>query len=119
MEFRLTGWPIFSKLLLSHIALNSHGGVQVDWRAAAKRGEKSIDFCTSKTWLIEHMPPFGTSYHNVAMRNFVGHLSRLFLDLNFLPPSVSVNVTSMLDDVAAFAVMSDTLQVIFSSLSLV
>jgi hypothetical protein len=31
-------------------------------------------------------------------------------DLNYLPPSISVNVTSMLDDVAAFAVMADTVQ---------
>ena len=30
-------------------------------------------------------------------------------DLNYLPPSVSINVTSMLDDVAAFAVMADGL----------
>ena len=65
----------------------------VDWRdaVAASREESGSDdltFCVSKAWLLEHMPAF---------------------DLQYLPPSVSVNVTSMLDDVAAFAVLADRL----------
>lgn len=65
--------------------------VVVSWRAAvasarAHDGSDDLDFCTAKAWLLEHMPSF---------------------DLDYLPPSISVNVTSMLDDVAAFAVMAD------------
>ena len=54
---------------------------RVDWRKADK-----LSFCTSKAWLLDHMPAF---------------------DLHFLPGSVSVNGTSMLDDTIAFALMAD------------
>jgi len=45
-----------------------------------------MSFCTARAWLLEHMPQF---------------------DLHFLPGSVTVNGTSMLDDVIAFALMAD------------
>ena len=53
----------------------------VDWRNSVVRAQ-SLDWCTAKTWLLEHMPEF---------------------DLHFLPNSVTVNATSMLDDVIAFS----------------
>ena len=64
--------------------------VVVDWRAAVRAADagSALDFCTAKAWLVDHMPAF---------------------DLHYLPPSVSINVTSMLDDVAAFAVMADSI----------
>ena len=57
------------------------GRTRVDWRS-----EVNMSFCGSKLWLLEHMPSF---------------------DLHFLPGSVTVNSTSMLDDVVAFALMAD------------
>ncbi len=59
---------------------------RVDWRADVARGVSALSFCTSKLWLLEHMPEF---------------------DLSFLPGSVSVNGTSMLEDHIAFALMAD------------
>ena len=62
-------------------------GKQVDWRAAARSSPAAaLTYCVSKAWLLEHMPTF---------------------DLHFLPGSVAVNSTSMLDDVIAFALMAD------------
>ena len=57
----------------------------VDWRKSVSRAQ-SLDWCTAKAWLLEHMPEF---------------------DLHFLPNSVTVNATSMLDDVIAFSLMAD------------
>ena len=56
-------------------------GSAVDWRGATE-----LTFCTCKSWLLSHMPEF---------------------DLHYLPGSVSVNGTSMLDDTIAFALMAD------------
>ena len=56
-------------------------GSAVDWRGATE-----LTFCTCKSWLLNHMPEF---------------------DLHYLPGSVSVNGTSMLDDTIAFALMAD------------
>ena len=61
-------------------------GKAVDWRATVRSGERSLTYCVSKAWLLEHMPEF---------------------DLNFLPGAVAVNATSMLEDVIAFALMAD------------
>jgi hypothetical protein len=56
-------------------------GAAVQWRSAA-----NLTFCTAKAWMLEHMPEF---------------------DKHYLPPSVTVNGTSMLDDHIAFALMAD------------
>ena len=56
-------------------------GAPVQWRQAS-----ALSFCTAKSWLLEHMPEF---------------------DKHFLPPSIAVNGTSMLDDHIAFALMAD------------
>lgn len=56
---------------------------------AAAQAANALEYCVAKAWLLEHMPAF---------------------DLTYLPPAVSVNGTSMLDDVAAFAVLADLLQ---------
>ena len=56
-------------------------GAPVQWRQAS-----ALSFCTAKSWLLEHMPEF---------------------DLHYLPGSVTVNATSMLDDTIAFALMAD------------
>jgi len=76
-------------------------GATVDWRAevradaaartaAASAGAAGpatpLRVCLARQWLLEHMPPF---------------------DLHYLPPSVTANGTSMLDDHIAFAVMAD------------
>lgn len=77
-------------------------GVRVDWRAdvradAAARSMSAqlgggpvpltpLRWCLARQWLLEHMPSF---------------------DLHFLPPSVTANGTSMLDDQIAFALMAD------------
>ena len=55
--------------------------VTVDWRAAP-----NLTYCVAKSWLLEHMPEF---------------------DKHFLPPSIAVNMSSMLDDHIAFALMAD------------
>ena len=55
-------------------------GAAVDWRAATH-----VTFCVAKSYLLERMPAF---------------------DLQFLPASVTVNGTSMLDDNVAFALMA-------------
>jgi len=49
-----------------------------------KRSE-TIDWCVARDWLLNHMPEF---------------------DKHFMPPSVSVNGTSMFDDQIAFALMA-------------
>jgi len=67
-------------------AICTSDGAQVDWRADVLRGDGSLTFCSSKAWLLEHMPEF---------------------DLHYLPGSVTVNATSMLEDVVAFALMAD------------
>jgi hypothetical protein len=65
-------------------------GERVSWRAdlraAGPGGAGALSYCSSKLWLLEHMPAF---------------------DLHFLPGSIAVNVTSMLDDNVAFALMAD------------
>ena len=55
-------------------------GAAVDWRSAT-----NVTFCVAKSYLLERMPAF---------------------DLQFLPASVPVNGTSMLDDNVAFALMA-------------
>ena len=55
--------------------------VTVDWRAAP-----NLTYCVAKSWLLEHMPEF---------------------DKHFLPPSIAVNMSSMLDDHISFALMAD------------
>jgi hypothetical protein len=83
-----------------HICVES--GDRVDWRAdvradaaarsiSARLGGRLVPlaplrWCLARQWLLEHMPPF---------------------DLLFLPPSVTANGTSMLDDQIAFALMAD------------
>jgi hypothetical protein len=63
------------------------GGKATDWRAIAKSSPAAaLTYCVAKAWLLEHMPTF---------------------DLHFLPGSVAVNSTSMLEDVVAFALMAD------------
>ena len=63
------------------------GGKATDWRAIAKSSPAAaLTYCVAKAWLLEHMPTF---------------------DLHFLPGSVVVNSTSMLEDVVAFALMAD------------
>ena len=66
-------------------------GVAVDWRASiaasrAASGAGELTFCLAKAWLIDHMPTF---------------------DKHYLPGSVTVNATSMLDDNIAFTLMAD------------
>lgn len=56
------------------------GTIDVEWRNA-----QDIDFCVAKHWLLEHMPDF---------------------DLHYLPPSISVDGDSMLDDNIAFTLMA-------------
>ena len=59
----------------------------VDWRSVAKLTPGAhLTYCIGRAWLLEHMPEF---------------------DLHYLPGSVTVNSTSMLDDVVAFALMAD------------
>ncbi|GAB5368300.1 hypothetical protein AAMO2058_001307500 [Amorphochlora amoebiformis] len=59
----------------------------VDTRSWVRTGSSDafIGFCESKEWLLRHMPKF---------------------DLNYLPPSVSIEGTSMLDDNIAFFLMA-------------
>jgi hypothetical protein len=66
-------------------------GKAVDWRASiaasrAASGAGELTFCLAKAWLIDHMPTF---------------------DKHYLPGSVTVNATSMLDDNIAFTLMAD------------
>ena len=63
----------------------TNAGVDVSWRAAITAND-DLDFCTAKAWLLDHMPEF---------------------DRHYLPGSVTVNGSSMLDDTVAFALMSD------------
>eukprot|EP00966_Prymnesium_polylepis_P321613 7377920-Prymnesium_polylepis.2 len=68
----------------------------VDWRAEVEADRRAralgdgsrvaLSFCVARQWLLEHMPEF---------------------DTHFLPGSVTVNGTSMLDDTIAFAMMTD------------
>jgi len=76
-------------------APNSSTFEPVDWKsivAADRVAHVSggvppvLSFCDSKAWLLDHMPTF---------------------DLHFLPGSVAVNGTSMLDDNIAFVLMAD------------
>ena len=55
-------------------------GLPCNWRNATE-----LTFCVAKSYLLERMPAF---------------------DLQFLPPSVTVNGSSMLDDNCAFALMA-------------
>ena len=61
-------------------------GTPVSWRSAVSSGSSSLTYCLCKQWLLEHMPEF---------------------DLHFLPNAMTVNGTSMLDDVIAFTLMAD------------
>ena len=99
-------WWISSQILACNctasparcVLADARGGAQrVDWRAAvaddaARRSARgasadgALTYCIGKAWLLEHMPPF---------------------DLAYLPPAVTVNATSMLDDTLAFALMAD------------
>ena len=45
-----------------------------------------MSYCVGRAWLLEHMPAF---------------------DTHFLPPSVTINASSMLDDQIAFALMAE------------
>ena len=76
-------------------APNSSTFEPIDWKstvAADRAAHVSggvppvLSFCDSKAWLLDHMPAF---------------------DLHFLPGSVAVNGTSMLDDNIAFVLMAD------------
>ena len=62
------------------------GDALVSWRIAVEGSSNALSYCLCKEWLLEHMPSF---------------------DLHFLPNGISVNSTSMLDDVIAFALMAD------------
>ena len=69
----------------------TESGEIVDWRRAlatsrANGGAGDLTFCLAKAWLIDHMPSF---------------------DKQFLPGSVTVNGTSMLDDNIAFTLMAN------------
>ena len=61
-------------------------GKSVSWQSAVAKESSALTYCVGKSWLLEHMPSF---------------------DMHFLPNGVSVNATSMLDDVLAFALMAD------------
>ena len=63
-------------------------GTAVDWRAAVRTSSLGapLTWCVARAWLLDHMPEF---------------------DKRFLPPSITVNGTSMLDDQLAFALMAD------------
>lgn len=69
--------------------LPSPGPASAGLGASAAQAANALGYCVAKAWLLEHMPAF---------------------DLTYLPPAVSVNGTSMLDDVAAFAALADLLQ---------
>ena len=71
------------------------GGVEVPSRNSGV--DNVLSFCAAKRWLLTHMPAF---------------------DLHFLPPSVSVEGESMLDDNIAFAMMADNASTWASSLPL-
>ena len=63
-------------------------GTAVDWRAAVRTSPLGapLTWCIARAWLLDHMPEF---------------------DKRFLPPSITVNGSSMLDDQLAFALMAD------------
>ena len=63
-------------------------GALIDWRAAARASVVGapLTWCLARAWMLDHMPEF---------------------DKRFLPPSITVNGSSMLDDQLAFAVMAD------------
>ena len=66
----------------------SSAGTPVDWRAAVRTSALGapLTWCLARAWLLDHMPEF---------------------DKRFLPPSITVTGSSMLDDQLAFAVMAD------------
>ncbi len=49
--FRTSGRPL----------CRTEGG-NVDWRTVAAGADQSLSFCVAKTWLLEHMPAFGSDF---------------------------------------------------------
>lgn len=56
----------------------------VNWKKSIQNDDP-LDYCVSKEWMLLHMPAF---------------------DLHYLPPSVSIDGQSMLDDTIAFSLMA-------------
>lgn len=67
------------------------------WGSVQFHSTSPLSFCVLKQWLLDHMPEF---------------------DKNYLPPSVSVNGNSSLDDTVAFTLMADNSSAFSSNLPL-